>query len=123
MHAVHNGVFGDADSVVYELDYSRRIEHSRVSEGETILPRFTAQELGLMLMITNKMRVTLHTARHHVLGDDLSACCNNVVELPQVSDLNTSIRTTPGLFRERLSSGLVLDWSGSLLLGRTPVRG
>ncbi|CAM9641591.1 unnamed protein product [Ectocarpus sp. 4 AP-2014] len=45
------------------------------------------KEFGLMLVITNKMRVTLHVARHRVIGDHLSACCNNVVELPQAQNV------------------------------------
>ncbi|CAM9892176.1 unnamed protein product [Ectocarpus sp. 12 AP-2014] len=80
------------------------------------------KEFGLMLVITNKMRVTLHIARHRVIGDHLSTCCNNVVKLPQVSGLKTSIRKLTGLFRERLASVLVPVLSGPLVHGRSPVR-
>ncbi|CAN0493699.1 unnamed protein product [Ectocarpus sp. 12 AP-2014] len=109
--------------VIREKDKSESYLSFAVNIVTKLRPEDVPKEFGLMLVITNKMRVTLHIARHRVIGDNLSACCNNVVELPQVSGLKTLIRKLSGLFRERLASGLVFVLSSPLVHGRSPVRG
>ena len=42
-----------------------------------------------MLLTTEKMRLFTQMACSRVRADDLTAYCNNVVELPQVSDEGT----------------------------------
>ncbi|CAM9617787.1 unnamed protein product [Ectocarpus sp. 8 AP-2014] len=75
-----HGVIRDKDKCESYLSFA-------VNIVTKLSPENVPKEFGLMLMITNKMRVTLHIARHRVVGDDLSACCNNVVELSQAQNV------------------------------------